>query len=200
MQSTAGRRADRNAGRSRRPHQAGAMAVLLTAVTLVAGACSGDGEPGKTVASVTAQARSTSAATRKADPLAFAKCMRENGLADFPDPEPGKGLAFKPGGSLDPDSPQFKTAENKCKRFMPGDGQQMSPPDNWSSADQLKYAACMRENGVSKFPDPDANGGFPALIKGGPVDPDSPQFKKAEAACSQYQPQNITKRGPGDGS
>ncbi|MGI5492828.1 hypothetical protein [Microtetraspora malaysiensis] len=180
------------------------MAALLTSVVLAIGAC-GNGEgQGRTVASVAPQAGSTSsaaqAATGKDDPLAYAKCMRQNGLPDFPDPKPEQGLGFTQGGPIDPTSPQFKKAESQCKQFMGSSQQKVAPQNPWSPEDQLKYAQCMRENGVPKFPDPKADGSMPPLIKGGDVDPMSPQFKKADAACAQYQPQNMPKRNPGSGS
>jgi hypothetical protein len=181
------------------------MAVLLTSVALVAGGCGSSDKPGKAVASVAPKAGSTSAtqaSSGKGDVLAYAKCMRANGLPSFPDPKPGEGLAFKPGDALNPTSPQFKAADSHCKQFMGSDaGKVMGPADGgWSSADKLKYSQCMRANGVPSFPDPDANGGFPMLMEGGAVDPKSPQFKKADEACKKYQPKNIKKMGPGGGS
>jgi hypothetical protein len=58
-----------------------------------------------------------------------------------------------------------------------------------SSADPTAYSACMRKNGVPKFPDPNAEGRF--QIQGGPgtgIDPNSPQFKAAEKACQRFMP------------
>jgi hypothetical protein len=54
------------------------------------------------------------------DPLAFAQCMRDHGIAEFPDPGPD-GL-FPDGLDTDPDSPQFNAAEEACRHLMP-------PPD-----------------------------------------------------------------------
>jgi hypothetical protein len=51
------------------------------------------------------------------------------------------------------------------------------------------YSACMRENGVPTFPDPDPNGGI--SIQGEPgsgLDPSSPQFKAAERVCQRLLP------------
>ena len=45
------------------------------------------------------------------------RCMRENGVPDFPDPDPETGgikIDAKKGGSLDPESPTFKKAQHKC--------------------------------------------------------------------------------------
>lgn len=50
----------------------------------------------------------------------------------------------------------------------------------------LKFAQCMRENGVD-MPDPDPDGGpVRVRISGGPVDRD--KFEKAQQACKQYSP------------
>jgi hypothetical protein len=45
------------------------------------------------------------------------KCMRENGVPAFPDPDPETGgiqIKGEKGGALDPDSPAFKKAQKKC--------------------------------------------------------------------------------------
>jgi hypothetical protein len=59
-----------------------------------------------------------------------------------------------------------------------------SSPDGSSSADPTAYSACMRKNGVPKFPDPDSDGRL--RLKAGPgtgIDPESAQFKAADTAC-----------------
>jgi hypothetical protein len=51
--------------------------------------------------------------------VAFAKCMREHGI-DMPDPTDG-GLVVrrdKDGGGPDPDSEEFKAAEQACDHFL----------------------------------------------------------------------------------
>ncbi|MFC5748576.1 hypothetical protein [Actinomadura rugatobispora] len=48
---------------------------------------------------------------------AESKCMRENGVPDFPDPDPASGgiaIKARKGGGLDPDSQTFKNAQKKC--------------------------------------------------------------------------------------
>jgi hypothetical protein len=49
------------------------------------------------------------------------------------------------------------------------------------------YSACMRKNGVPKFPDPDANGKL-SIIGGPGLDMNSPRFKAAERACKHLLP------------
>lgn len=52
----------------------------------------------------------------------FAKCMRENGIPDFPDPQPDGGMRveFGQGTGIDPNSQTFKDAQAKCEQYMPG--------------------------------------------------------------------------------
>ncbi|GAA2414880.1 hypothetical protein GCM10010191_26150 [Actinomadura vinacea] len=58
-----------------------------------------------------------------------AKCMRANGVPDFPDPEPDGGFKInsRKGGSLDSESQTFQKAQKKCggsgpRRTVPLDG------------------------------------------------------------------------------
>lgn len=54
----------------------------------------------------------------------LAKCMRENGVPNFPDPGPDGGLAIQndPGSGLDPSNPVFDAASKKCNLMPPGEG------------------------------------------------------------------------------
>ncbi len=63
--------------------------------------------------------------------------------------------------------------------------------DNPGSAPQtplavaLRYATCMRSNGVTNYPDP-SNSGRPQSLNH--IDPNSPVFLKAYTACRKYAP------------
>jgi hypothetical protein len=50
----------------------------------------------------------------------------------------------------------------------------------------VAFAKCMRSHGDPSFPDPGPGGAFPN--KNGSLDKDSPQFKKASAACKSQEP------------
>jgi hypothetical protein len=136
------------------------------------------------------------------DLAAYSKCMRQNGVPDFPDPAADGTLALS--GGIDPNSKAFKNADTKCAQYKPegtpqqgGDGQQ--PQGTWSQADKLKYAKCMRDHGITGFSDPDASGGF-SYRKGSGPDPDSTQYKAADQACKQYKgtvPEGPTQQGAG---
>jgi hypothetical protein len=49
----------------------------------------------------------------------------------------------------------------------------------------LRYANCMRSNGVAHYPDPSGNGGVQTINQ---IDPNSPAFLRAYAACRKYAP------------
>ena len=51
----------------------------------------------------------------------FAKCMRENGVPDFPDPQADGAIRIEggPGTGIDPGSQAFKDAHAKCEQYMP---------------------------------------------------------------------------------
>jgi hypothetical protein len=57
-------------------------------------------------------------------------------------------------------------------------------------AKAVKFAECMRANGVSAFPDPDATGALTidAVANGSSVDTDSPAFEQALSACKDLEP------------
>ena len=52
---------------------------------------------------------------------AYAKCMRENGMPDFPDPDPDGRFKFE-NGAPNPEAPELKAANEKCDKLMPGGG------------------------------------------------------------------------------
>jgi hypothetical protein len=62
------------------------------------------------------------------------------------------------------------------------------------SSKALQFSACMRENGVTKFPDPDSSGQLTidGVLNGSSLDADSPAWKKAIAACKDLQPSGFT--------
>jgi hypothetical protein len=117
--------------------------------------------------------------------LAYAKCMRENGV-DFPDPQPatgggGAGIVALP---ADFNSPKWQAADKACQSFLPNGGV-MDPVANQQFQDQmLAYARCMRDHGID-FPDPkfDNGGAMTAINVGGNTDPGAPAFQAANKAC-----------------
>jgi len=111
-------------------------------------------------------------------------------------PEPVEGrlkIEAGPGSDLNPESPAFQKAEEACRSLAPT--QEAGPGEEEElSANSLAYAECMRENGISDFPDPEVSGGRVKLAIPRGVDPESPAFQKAEEACHE-----LMIGGPGAG-
>jgi hypothetical protein len=189
------------------------VVVLASAALLLAGCGGGSSGPGVARLSSSASgtgtagaapgAASPGSAAPEATALAFAGCMRSNGVPNFPDPKAGGGFLFHTSTGVDPSSPAFEAAQAKCKKFMPDLGGPGSgpPPSAQTLAHWLKIAQCMRRHGVSEFPDPRATvppnpraalGGSGVIsdIEGvifvfpGTIGQQSPTFTRAAAACA----------------
>jgi hypothetical protein len=147
---------------------------------------------------------SRSAGTVQQAAIAYAKCMRTNGVPNFPGPKPEGGFLFNATARIDPSSPAFKAAQAKCHELLPKGG----PPGPGASthpspetlARMLSIARCMRRHGVDDFPDPRTSvpsnpfgsGGHGVisdiegviLVFGSTIDEQSPVFTRAAAACT----------------
>ena len=66
-------------------------------------------------------------------------------------------------------------------------GSGSAPSQTQLQQDALKYAECMRANGVPNFPDPEPGGGFLFQVGTG-IDPSSPAFKATQAKCKKLMP------------
>jgi hypothetical protein len=63
-------------------------------------------------------------------------------------------------------------------------------------AQAVRFATCMRSNGVAGFPDPDASGDLTldAAVNGSSLDPGSSTFTEAMTACADLAPPGFTGR------
>ncbi|MCW3819390.1 hypothetical protein ONA91_33600 [Micromonospora sp. DR5-3] len=164
-------------------------AGLVLGLLLVLG-MAGCGTPDSSEGVATADGSGDSASSAKADQLSdqerglrFAQCMREHGI-DIPDPQDGGGVQIRLPEGTDPQ--QAQAATQQCKEYLP-DGGEPQKADPQTVEQQRAYAQCMRNNGVPKFPDPDANGGIKIDSNSG-FDPGDPKVKAAQQTCARYQP------------
>ena len=97
--------------RTRRPQllTACAAAPILAAVILVAAACGSSSSNGAASSGDRDQA------------IAYAQCMRENGVPDFPDPDAQGRL--RGAGHEQQDTPEFRAAMEACRGKLPGGGE-----------------------------------------------------------------------------
>jgi hypothetical protein len=130
-------------------------------------------------------------------PISMSKCMRANGVPDFPDPRegPNGGGVGWPGGGPEMIStdvllimgqriagPVVASAAKKCKEYMGPSG----PPPALTESQQraaIARADCMRAHGLPNFPDPTFSGGYQQLSLPPGLNPQSPAVEQAAKAC-----------------
>jgi hypothetical protein len=121
--------------------------AVLAIVALIGAGCSND--------DVSSGGNDNAANHEKA--VKFAECMRENGVAEFPDPSGSGELTIDGvvnGSSIDPEGPTWQGAIDACKDLQPPGftgGGDRSPEEQEGA---LEFAQCIRDNGVTDFPDP----------------------------------------------
>lgn len=125
-----------------------ALAMLAVIVAGCSNAPAGTGSSGGNTAGTRERA------------MKFAECMRDNGVSAFPDPDASGALTIDGianGSSLDPSTAAFKKAIGTCKDLEPPGfmGRKRSAQEQENA---LKFAQCIRGNGVKDFPDPTPDG------------------------------------------
>lgn len=152
-----------------RSHRSVAL-VALVAIAVLASAC-GSSTPG-----------ATNSTASHDQAVTFSQCMRNNGVSNFPDPSASgqftiDGIANSSG--INTNSPAFQQALGACKSLEPSGftGTQRTPQQQ---AAALKFAQCMRNNGISNFPDPSPDG--PIINVNGAHS--IPGFQAALSKCS----------------
>jgi hypothetical protein len=178
--------------------RSGGLAVLAAAAAIGLAACSGGSSTpqvaslgNSTGTSANSGGGGSSAATGSGNATQlldeWTSCIRGHGDPNQADPAVDSNsdiditmdnvsstLASEVHGGTGPCSNYLTAASAALRGGQPA-------PQAPSLAVQLKYAECMRANGVPKFPDP--NGSQDQYI--GNLDPNSPTFENAEKVCSK---------------
>jgi hypothetical protein len=129
------------------------LSVALAVIALITAGC-GSTAP---TATTTGTARSTDAganekATGQDRAVKFAECIRAHGVPHFPDPDAKGDFVF----GIDVSPAVWRKAVDACRDLEPpGALSGKRSPKQQSAA--LRFAQCIRDNGVKDFPDP-ANG------------------------------------------
>jgi hypothetical protein len=166
--------------------------VLTVAAAVVAGAltaCSGGGGRGNGSPSPSPTGNASVQMLDLARRLA--QCAREHGHPNFPDPILDQGEPVYPGDAVSKDEATAIAAIPECK---PIDEQlsalrtvHLAPTYSAADIQKLKdFAQCLREHGVTEWPDPKADGTFP--ITGTPLESEgkSQRLITAQQACKQH--------------
>ena len=134
-------------------------ALVLVNLVLAIGAGCGSTPPTGTATAVagrggsagTADGSSTPA-TKREEAVKFAECVRAHGVPHFPDPDASGDFNF----GVDVSAAVFTSAVSSCKALEPP-GSLSSKRSTSQQSAALRFAQCVRANGVPDFPDP-ANG------------------------------------------
>jgi hypothetical protein len=162
-------------------------ALLLTTLAGCSGHPSGAARPSPT---------STGNAQILAIGREAAQCMREHGIADFPDPivDQDGHLGLPPGPTGERAKQELNSnpaAQQACEPIL----DRLPPaarvdnggaPSQQDMANLLKFAKCMRENGIPEWPDPRPDGTFP--LSGTPLQTEgkSARLRAGMQACKQF--------------
>jgi zinc D-Ala-D-Ala carboxypeptidase len=120
----------------------GALAAL-TLVTITATGCSSGPAQGSIASS------SATSVTGQDKAVKFAECIRAHGVKDFPDPDASGDFNYGVSVSL----AVWQKAVQACKALQPP-GTLSSDRNPAQQEAALKFAQCIRDNGVKDFPDP----------------------------------------------
>lgn len=145
-----------------------AAAAVVAATTAVAG-CGGSSPNDSHAGSAVSASRVSAKYGPTSSPAALSRCMRANGVSNFPDPSArpgyGEGLSIDitPGDTgltvagISFSGPAFDKARKQCAAYLPpvGARPQLSAAQKHQD---LETAQCVRNNGIPNFPDPDFNG------------------------------------------
>jgi hypothetical protein len=160
-------------------------AVAVGALSLLTAGCGGKGSPG--VASVASSGPATTTTTTQNGLVGFSQCMRSNGMPTFPDPQRFVGGNVKLTiHQLVANNPRFQAALSACDHLLPSrsGSQETAQQQRTQLADELSFARCMRSHGVSRFPDPTAQGGLSVeMVQAQGIDVHSPAVLHIVQAC-----------------
>jgi hypothetical protein len=173
-----------------------AVAAIIATTTLALTACGGSG------GSPSAGGSSSPPSSSPQSLLAFSHCMRSHGVLQFPDPEPGQTEiklppANEPGYGAS--GSRLWSAASACRYLLPpGVGA-------WYPRSEIprilrglrRFAECMRNHGISDWPDPtfDSLGRLGFMGPGSDVPPGS-RTDHVRIQCSHQLPPDVTALGP----
>jgi hypothetical protein len=167
-----------------------AALTALALLALIGAGCSSGGDSGD----------GGDAAAAQGDAVKFSQCMRDNGVAEFPDPDASGELtvdAVVNGSSFDTDSPPWTTAIDTCEDLQPA-GFTGTEPTPEQEEVRLEFAQCMRDNGVPSFPDPEPGGPMidTTRFPGNPDPQEIPGLDAAMTTCGDLYGAELGITGP----
>jgi hypothetical protein len=148
------------------------LAGVLAGLALLASGCGASKSPSlASVGSSTTNAQGSSssnsspAAAQRDKALAYSRCMRSNGVPNYPDPNSNSDLPKGNAQAFGVSTSQYQAAEQACGHLLPSSGsasltQCLMTGDCPQSVvepaleEGRTFARCMRSHGVPNWPDP----------------------------------------------
>jgi hypothetical protein len=119
--------------------------------------------------------------------LLYSKCMRANGVPDFPDPQ-RQGNGVKVSVDKDANTPAMKKALVACRDKLPQGDADGPDGGHIDSAKLVDWTKCMRAK-LPKFPDPDVRGNTVTItLQGTGINGESAEFENVRRACQSRLP------------
>jgi hypothetical protein len=182
-------------------------AAAIVAVVLLFTACGGATTTTSTSGSTDAASGSSGSGGAPPknflpDAYKYSACMRNHGVADFPDPvvtqSSGHTSVSIHISQADGTSPQFKTAQQACRSILPApsnaDIAAQAQQQRIHGQELLAFARCLRNHGINGFPDPNAQGLLSVqMIQAAGIDLTAPQVRTAGLACTSVTNGAITR-------
>jgi hypothetical protein len=166
--------------------------LLLVAFSLALSACTQGGRADVPTASETQGQAQGNPAGQNPSPtpvdeadatLVYAQCVRDNGYPEFPDPIPGQGIMLRRDQGMSFNDPRMLAAMEACQDLRPAGMAGGTGDPEETMEIMLEFAQCMRDNGVSEFPDPQLGGGRMMIGPEAGINPFSPTFQAAAQTC-----------------
>jgi hypothetical protein len=128
---------------------AGILAVGAAGIVLLAAACGGS----------SAQTNTFAPGATYTQALAFTKCMRSNGVPQFPAPDKQGNFNNTQIEALESNDSEADDAIHQCRSVLPNAGtgltvEQIEQIQQTNLHNAVKAAHCMRAHGITNFPDP----------------------------------------------
>jgi hypothetical protein len=155
-------------------------------VALLAAACGGSptsqvAQVGSTATQTSTSSNASTASAQQNRAVSFSRCMRSHGVPSFPDPTRGGEIPKVSLQQVGVSNSQLQAAQQACKSLWPTVS---ATQQQQVRVQALRFSRCIRNHGISDFPDPDTNGGIgiPDTVE------NAPGFEAAMNVCKPLPP------------
>ncbi len=181
------------------------MAAAVGAATVIAACGSNSGGSSSLSGASASAAASSIQAQSHTESLRFARCMRSDGVPNFPDPQGNgsygvKSFAQQSNGrtmsinGVSVSAPAFRSAMAKCNQYLPQPPAPTTPQLAELRVLMVTWAKCMRSHGLPDFGDPTITADGHRIMHG-EFNIGSPAYYAARDACDPGLDRSIAAAG-----